>query len=484
MRCRDERLRACGPRSGLPAGARPARRASAQPPAVAARRRSASSVARRGRRPCPRGSSSSAGRGQRGGRAGRPRSALAADGCGRRVRRVCAAAARQEASERSSASADHQRTRCLAPRLPSAAVDPSRGRRRGRRRTAPGSPGRACRSVLGLRSAGNAVCSARLSWQSVVREVVADVAAAALHEVPGQPLAGPRRCSRSTSASSGSSRPSRLRKRVLLAAVRGRGDQDQVPVGVRGEALQQLVALVRGRPPVVVAATQVWASSTITSSGQARRKSSRRRSDLMKSVETMTCGCRSNSDSPRSRPRSSRRDGGRQHQLGVDVELVAQLAPATARPVRAGRARPGRLALALGEQLGGDQAGLDGLADADVVGDQQPDGVLPQRHQQRHELVGAGLDGDAGRASGTGRRWSGTRSAARRAAGRRAALSPRSAGVGRREGAPADLSRRRGRRRRSRRRCRRAGAARAGRARCSGSTTHSRPRAVTSEPAV
>ena len=56
--------------------------------------------------------------------------------------------------------------------------------------------------------------------------------------------------------------------------------------------------------------------------------------------------------------------------------------------------QPGRVALV--EQLGGDQAGLDGLADADVVGDQQPDRVLPQRHQQRHELVGAGLDGEPG----------------------------------------------------------------------------------------
>ena len=87
--------------------------------------------------------------------------------------------------------------------------------------------------------------------------------------------------------------------------------------------------------------------------------------------------------------------GGGEDQLGVDAELAAQLAPATARRGRASRARRAA-ALALGEQLGGDQAGLDGLADADVVGDQQPDGVLPQRHQQRHELVGAGLDGDAG----------------------------------------------------------------------------------------
>ena len=39
--------------------------------------------------------------------------------------------------------------------------------------------------------------------------------------------------------------------------------------------------------PTFPASVQVWASSTMTSSGHSRRKSSRRRGDLMKSVETM-----------------------------------------------------------------------------------------------------------------------------------------------------------------------------------------------------
>ena len=43
-------------------------------------------------------------------------------------------------------------------------------------------------------------------------------------------------------------------------------------------------------------------------------------------------------------------------------------------------------------QLSGDQRGLDGFADADVIGNQQPHRVQPQRHQQWHELVGARLD--------------------------------------------------------------------------------------------
>ena len=84
----------------------------------------------------------------------------------------------------------------------------------------------------------------------------------------------------------------------------------------------------------------------------------------------------------------------RQHELGVDVELVAHLGLPLLGEVR--RAEDGEpLDLAPVEQLAGDEQRLDRLADADVVGDQQPDRVQLQRHQQRHELVRARLDGDA-----------------------------------------------------------------------------------------
>ena len=52
------------------------------------------------------------------------------------------------------------------------------------------------------------------------------------------------------------------------------------------------------------------------------------------------------------------------------------------------------LDLATIEQLAGDQPGLDGLADADVVGDQEPHRLLAERHQERHQLVGARLDAE------------------------------------------------------------------------------------------
>ena len=88
-------------------------------------------------------------------------------------------------------------------------------------------------------------------------------------------------------------------------------------------------------------------------------------------------------------------DGAGQQQHGVDAELRRQLALPL---LGQGRRAEDRAALdgALREQLGRDQTGLHRLADAHVVGDQQPDDVLAQGHQQRDVLVAAGAHGDAG----------------------------------------------------------------------------------------
>ena len=89
----------------------------------------------------------------------------------------------------------------------------------------------------------------------------------------------------------GRGRPRRLRKASSLPVCGVAVTRMRWRLWVGGEVAQQLVALVAaGACPAPEPATQVWASSTITSSGQRRRNSWRRRSDLMKSVETMTCG--------------------------------------------------------------------------------------------------------------------------------------------------------------------------------------------------
>ncbi len=52
------------------------------------------------------------------------------------------------------------------------------------------------------------------------------------------------------------------------------------------------------------------------------------------------------------------------------------------------------LDLASIEQLASDEERLDGFPDAHIIGDQHADGLEPERHQQRHELVDAWPDGD------------------------------------------------------------------------------------------
>ncbi|OQA17879.1 MAG: hypothetical protein BWY63_02230 [Chloroflexi bacterium ADurb.Bin360] len=68
-----------------------------------------------------------------------------------------------------------------------------------------------------------------------------------------------------------------------------------------------------------------------------------------------------------------------QHQFRLDVEFLGQLAlPLFGQMRRTEHRQP--LHLAAIQQLAGDQPRLDGLADADVVGDEQAHGIEAQRH--------------------------------------------------------------------------------------------------------
>ena len=91
-------------------------------------------------------------------------------------------------------------------------------------------------------------------------------------------------------------------------------------------------------------------------------------------------------------------DGARQHELRFEVELLRQLPLPLLRQVRRAEYRD-PVDLAAIEQLARDEARLDGLADAHVVGDEQTHGVELEGHHQGHELVGPGLDGDAAEAA-------------------------------------------------------------------------------------
>ena len=75
----------------------------------------------------------------------------------------------------------------------------------------------------------------------------------------------------------------------------------------------------------------------------------------------------------------------------ADVEANVELRDPLVHQVR--RAEDdGALDVAAVEQLARDEQGFDGLADPDVVGDEQAHRVELERHEQRHELVGARLD--------------------------------------------------------------------------------------------
>ena len=107
--------------------------------------------------------------------------------------------------------------------------------------------------------------------------------------------------------------------------------------------------------------------------------------------------------SRRTRTTRSRRPAvERQHEFGVDVELVVKLGlPLLGEVRRAQHCESFRLAR--DEQLLSDECRLDGLADSDVVGDEEPDRVESQRHEQRDELVRPRLDRDGSE----GTEWSG-----------------------------------------------------------------------------
>jgi hypothetical protein len=81
---------------------------------------------------------------------------------------------------------------------------------------------------------------------------------------------------------------------------------------------------------------------------------------------------------------------------GLEVEVPGQLGLPLLHEVR--RAKHGEAVdLAAVPQFTCDEPGLDGLSDTDVIGDEEPNGGLPEGHQERDQLVGPRLDGDVGK---------------------------------------------------------------------------------------
>ena len=223
-------------------------------------------------------------------------------------------------------------------------------------------------------------------------EVVADVGAAALDEVLGEAFAvvavgvagqlvGQRQELVVEQAEQAA-------ERALLAGVRRGGHQHEVAVLVLGECVDELVALVAG---AAVAFAGVGAGVGLVDDDEVGAGPDEVVAAAVALDEVdRHHRVRVHVEQRLAVEEAAFQAGGRrrQHELGVDVELLGQLLlPLLGQVRRAQHAHALRVALL--QQLLGDQGRFDRLADADVVGDQQADRVELERHQQRHQLVRA-----------------------------------------------------------------------------------------------
>jgi len=176
-------------------------------------------------------------------------------------------------------------------------------------------------------------------------------------------------------------------ERGLVAAVRRRGQQEKVPLPILGQSLQQLEALLAALMRAdagmrLVDHDELWA-------GPGERLATPVRLDVVEADDGV--GMRIEQRLRGGSPRSSRGAEEAVTAAASEVELGVQFAGPLLNQMR--RAEDCEaVGLAAIDQLAQDQPRLDGLADTDIVGDQQPHDGQPQGHQQRYQLVGARLE--------------------------------------------------------------------------------------------
>ena len=186
-------------------------------------------------------------------------------------------------------------------------------------------------------------------------------------------------------------------ERLVVARVRGRRDEQEVPPGVRCKPADQV------RPHVAPGAGAARLNARV---GLVHDHEPGCRPQELEAVaialdeveadhhERVALEQRLAQAQAALQPRSRRRHD----EHGVDVELVPHLGLPLLGEVR--RREDGHpVDLAAVVQFAGDQHRLNGLPDADVVGDEEADGLLAERHEKWHELVRARLDGDPGEAA-------------------------------------------------------------------------------------
>ena len=171
--------------------------------------------------------------------------------------------------------------------------------------------------------------------------------------------------------------------------MRRRGEQDQLALGIGGKALEQL-------EPLLAALMRSDAGVRLVDHDQRRARAREAVAaplglDVVEADDGVGMGVEQRLRGRQAALQARSRGGGDSDR--VEIEFALELAGPLLDEMR--RAQHGETVdLAAIDQLAQDQPGFDGLADADIVGDQQPHDGKAQRHQQRHELVGARLEAE------------------------------------------------------------------------------------------
>jgi len=185
---------------------------------------------------------------------------------------------------------------------------------------------------------------------------------------------------------------------AVVAGVRSRRKQDQVALGIIGQLPEKLEAQL---PRLAAGGTAVRLVDDDALRGD--REEMGAVAVALDVVET------DHNDGVVLEKRDARRqlalqagDAGGGERDRLEMEMPVELGlPLLDQMRRTEHGEAGDLAAIM--QLAHDQARFDRLADADVVGNQQANRRLAERHQQRHELIRPRLDGDVGeRAERTG----------------------------------------------------------------------------------
>ena len=176
--------------------------------------------------------------------------------------------------------------------------------------------------------------------------------------------------------------------------MRGRGDHDQVPVGLGRQAGEKLVSLV---PSATADASESTGMGFIDDHqfGASPQEFLLAAVGLDEVNGDDHVGVHLEQRPAKRAVAFQAVDRAGEYKFGIDMELVTEFClPLLGQVRRAEHAKPGHFPTV--HQFLGDKNGFDGLANTHVVGNEHPHRVQLEGHEQRHELVGPGLDGDPG----------------------------------------------------------------------------------------